>query len=69
MYNMATIREGRKRKCRILLVGFLAVAEATGDAAAAKEAKQKVKMEQARMRAFIDETGRARRYDRERIAS
>ena len=30
MYNMATIREGRKRKCHILLADFLAVAEATG---------------------------------------
>lgn len=45
----------------------LAVAEATGDEAAAKEAKQKIQMEQARMRAFIKETGRARRYDREQI--
>lgn len=47
----------------------LAVAEATGDEEAAKEAKQKIKMEQARMRAFIKETGRARRYDREQIAT
>lgn len=45
----------------------LAVAEATGDEAAVKEAKQKIQMEQARMRAFIKETGRARRYDREQI--
>lgn len=45
-----------------------AVAEATGDEEAAKEAKQKVRTEQARMRSFIADTGRARRYDREQIA-
>lgn len=43
------------------------VLKATGDEAGAKLAAKKVRMEQARMRQFIDETGRARRYDRERI--
>ena len=45
----------------------LEIAKATGDEEAAKVAKQKVAEEQARMRAFIKETGRARRYDREQI--
>ena len=45
-----------------------AIAEATGDKEAAKEATQKVLQEQKRMRGFIEQTGRARRYDRERIA-
>ena len=45
-----------------------AIAEATGDKEAAKEAAQKVRQEQARMRGFIERTGRPRRYDRERIA-
>lgn len=47
----------------------LEIAKATGDEEAVKAAKQKVAKEQARMRAFIDQTGRARRYDREQIAS
>lgn len=45
------------------------VAKATGDEAAAKEARQKVSREQAKMRGFIEETGRPRRYDREQIGS
>lgn len=45
-----------------------AIAEATGDKEAQKEAAQKVRQEQANMRGFIQRTGRARRYDRERIA-
>lgn len=44
------------------------IARATGDEEAIKAAAKKVRDEQAKMRAFIDETGRARRYDRERIA-
>lgn len=47
----------------------LEVAKATGDKDAEKKARQKVSMEQAKMRAFIDETGRPRRYDREQIGS
>ena len=46
----------------------LAMAKELGDETAIKDAKQKVAKEQARMRAFIDQTGRARRYDREQIA-
>lgn len=45
-----------------------AIAEATGDAAAKREATLKVREEQRRMQGFINETGRARRYDREQIA-
>ena len=47
----------------------LAVAEATGDKDAAKEARKKVSNEQAKMREYINETGRVRRYDREQIGS
>lgn len=47
----------------------LEVAKATGDEEAVKEARKKVSQEQARMRAFIEDTGRVRRYDREQIAS
>jgi tRNA A37 threonylcarbamoyltransferase TsaD len=43
--------------------------KATGDEEAVKEARKKVSQEQARMRAFIEDTGRVRRYDREQIAS
>lgn len=42
--------------------------KAAGDDAGAKAASAKLRHEQARMRQFIDETGRVRRYDRERIA-
>lgn len=45
----------------------LEVARATGDDELVHDTQQKVKLEQARMRAFIDQTGRARRYDREAI--
>jgi len=44
------------------------IAAATGDTEAAKAANTKVLQEQKRMRAFIKDTGRARRYDREQIA-
>lgn len=44
------------------------IAAATGDKEAEAKAAQKVLQEQARMRGFIKETGRARRYDREQIA-
>ena len=46
----------------------LEIAKATGDAEAIKAAEQKVAREQANMRAFTKETGRPRRYDREKIA-
>ena len=45
----------------------LEVARATGDEELVKERQQAVRDSQAQMRAFIDETGRARRYDREQI--
>jgi hypothetical protein len=44
------------------------IAAATGDKEAEKKASQRVLQEQSRMRGFIKETGRARRYDREQIA-
>jgi hypothetical protein len=43
------------------------IAEATGDEDAVADMEKRVKAAQARMRAFIDQTGRARRYDREQI--
>ena len=45
----------------------LEIAKATGDEAAIKDAQQKVAQEQAKVRAYAKETGRARRYDREQI--
>ena len=44
------------------------IAAATGDKEAEEKAAQKVRQEQEKMRGFIKDTGRARRYDRERIA-
>lgn len=44
------------------------IAKATGDAEAIKAAEQKVAQKQAQMRAYTKETGRPRRYDREKIA-
>lgn len=44
------------------------IAKATGDEAAIKAAEQKVAQKQAQMRAYTKETGRPRRYDREKIA-
>lgn len=46
----------------------LEIAKATGDEAAIKAAEQKVAQKQANMRAYTKETGRPRRYDREKIA-
>lgn len=46
----------------------LEIAKATGDEEAIKDARQKVAQEQAKIRAYVAETGRARRYDREQIA-
>ena len=46
----------------------LEIAKATGDKGAIKDAQKKVAQKQANMRAYIDETGRPRRYDREAIA-
>ena len=43
------------------------MAEASGDTIGAEAAAARVENEQARMRGFIEETGRARRYDREQI--
>lgn len=47
----------------------LAMAEATGDKERIQELQHKVSQEQAKIRSFIKQTGRARRYDREQIAS
>ena len=46
----------------------LEIAKATGDTEAIKAAEQKVAQKQANMRAYLKETGRPRRYDREKIA-
>ena len=46
----------------------LEIAKATGDEEMVKAAKQKVAQDQANIRAYLDETGRPRRYDREQIA-
>lgn len=45
----------------------LAMAEASGDRDRVIELQHKVSQEQAKMRSFIKQTGRARRYDREQI--
>ena len=45
----------------------LAMAEASGDRDRVMELQHKVSQEQAKMRSFIKQTGRARRYDREQI--
>ena len=45
----------------------LEVAKATGDEELIKERRATVRQEQAKMRAFIEETDRVRRYDREQI--
>lgn len=47
----------------------LAMAEATGDKERTQELQHKVSQEQAKMRSFIKQTGRARRYDREQIGT
>ncbi len=46
----------------------LEVAKATGDTEMIEEAKQKVAQEQAKIRTYVTETDRPRRYDREQIA-
>ena len=45
----------------------LEIAKATHDDLLVEDAKKRVKDEQARMRDFIQEIGRPRRYDREQI--
>lgn len=67
-YEQSQIQRAYERNIRYAKRD-LEVAKATGDTEAVKEARKKVSNEQARMRAFIDETGRVRRYDREQIAS
>lgn len=43
----------------------VAIAKATGDEEAVRDANRTLRARQADMRAFIEETGRTRRYDRE----
>ena len=43
----------------------VAIAKATGDEELEREARQKLRGKQATMRAFIEDTGRTRRYNRE----
>ena len=66
-YEESQIQRQYERDIREAKRG-LEIAKATGDEEATEEARHKVQQEQARMRAFIDQTGRARRYDREQIA-
>lgn len=66
-YEQSQIQRQYERNIRIAK-REQAIAEATGDKEAEKTAAQKVRSEQRRMRGFIESTGRARRYDRERIA-
>ena len=47
----------------------LEIAKATGDEAEIKAAKHQVSTEQAKIRKYIDETGRVRRYDREQVGT
>ena len=47
----------------------VAIAEADGDTEAEKAARRKVREAQARSKAYAEETGRPRRYDREQIGS
>lgn len=67
-YEQSQIQRAYERNIRYAKRD-LEVAKATGDTEAVKEARKKVSNEQARMRAFIEDTGRVRRYDREQIAS
>ena len=66
-YEQSQIQRQYERNIRVAK-REQAIAEATGDKEAEKAAAQKVRSEQRRMRGFIESTGRARRYDRERIA-
>lgn len=66
-YEQSQIQRQYERNIRIAKREE-AIAAATGDLQEAKKASQKVLQEQKKMRAFIKDTGRARRYDREKIA-
>ena len=66
-YEQSQIQRQYERNIRIAKREE-AIAAATGDLEQAHKASQKVLQEQKRMRAFIKDTGRPRRYDRERIA-
>jgi len=65
-YEQSQIQRAYERSIRTAKRD-LEVAKATGDEELIKERSGQVREEQARMRAFINETGRARRYDREQI--
>ena len=65
-YEESQVQRGYEREIRYAKRD-LEVAKATGDEELVKERRQAVKDSQAQMRAFIEETGRVRRYDREQI--
>ncbi len=43
--------------------------QAIGDEKGIRQAKEKIRQKQAKMRGFINDTGRKRRYDREQVTS
>lgn len=65
-YEQSQVQRAYERSIRKAKRDF-EIAKATHDDELVKDAKQRVKDEQARMRAYIDKTGRVRRYDREQI--
>lgn len=65
-YEQSQIQRAYEREIR-KAKRDLEIAKATHDDELVKDAKKRVKDEQARMRDFIDKTGRVRRYDREQI--
>lgn len=65
-YEQSQIQRAYEREIRYAKRD-LEVAKATGDEELVEERQKKVRDEQAKMREFIQETGRVRRYDREQI--
>lgn len=65
-YEQSQIQRAYEREIR-KAKRDLEIAKATHDDQLVEDAKKRVKDEQARMREFIQETGRPRRYDREQI--
>lgn len=65
-YEQSQIQRAYEREIR-KAKRDLEIAKATHDDQLVEDAKKRVKDEQARMREFIAETGRPRRYDREQI--
>ena len=66
LYELTQTQRAYERESRYA-TRDLAVAKATGDEDLIKEREQKVRQEQAKMRAFVKENDLVRRYDREQI--